>query len=574
LTESDLPLELGRFRLLSILGAGGMGRVFRAEMKGPERFEKELALKVVKSSVAEKNEPLRRALMREARVGALLKHPNVVDTYDYGEIGGQPYIAMEYVEGIGLDDLLAIEGRLSPAYVLEIGIQMCSGLHYTHERTRDGKALNIVHRDLKPSNVIVSQAGVVKIMDLGVVRSSGLNTPTMSNNAKGTWQYMSPEQAKAEGDLDRRSDLFAVGAILFELATGRRLFHRASWLAVLHAILNVDETLSESGALDELDREFGPLRPVVERCLCKDQRNRYDSARELRAALRSLQVQYPLPRPLEDYIGEVTSREQKDAPHDSLPGDLQLVDTHSIDRRPDSPERSPDDTLDSESDVPDARPIRSGSPRPSPARVADTVPDTGLSANPLRTSTAGSDATRDRSEASAGDSSPIGAARDPDAACVRSRRRRAVAVLAVLLLVVALGLHWVYRAAAIRRATEAFAGAIGNHHHLPLRVGDILLPSADSDEPPRQVWSMAACTSWADPPTPQLEGVSLLCEPRLFTFAGAERARWERHCSSEAREAIEKEQAGLTARRVDAVIHCAAAPRRIVAYRLSDQLTP
>ena len=195
----DLPVVVGRYQLVALLGEGGMARVFRAEMTGELGFRKPAAVKVVLPARGEKAAELKLQLIQEAKVGALLNHPNVVQTFDCGELEGFPYIAMELVEGVGLGELVDELGPLPPAIAIEIAIQMLRGLHHAHTAKHDGRLLQIIHRDVKPSNILIRGDGLVKVVDFGIAKASVADAQlTASGMTKGTPAYMSPEQLGAE----------------------------------------------------------------------------------------------------------------------------------------------------------------------------------------------------------------------------------------------------------------------------------------------------------------------------------------------------------------------------------------
>jgi serine/threonine-protein kinase len=319
LTDADLPVDFGRYTLTKVLGEGGMARVFLGNLSGPQGFSKPCAIKVLHSSVARRGEKFLMTLANEARLGGLLNHPNVVNTYDFGNVGGQPFIAMEFIDGLGIDQLLAQIRRPPPEITLELGIQMCAGLEYAHNIHVDGEAGNLVHRDLKPSNVILSRNGVVKVMDFGIAKASNMTGDlTGIGMTKGTPPFMSPEQMAAE-DLDRRSDIFAMGSLLFEIATGKRLFNQSSISAVISSVMNVDRTLRQGGRLDALEGIFPELRPILERCLAPAREDRYSNARAMAADLKRLQRSMPMGESLEDYVQAVLRGE---VPPTSLEEDL------------------------------------------------------------------------------------------------------------------------------------------------------------------------------------------------------------------------------------------------------------
>jgi serine/threonine protein kinase len=317
LSDEDLPVDFGRYTLTKVLGEGGMARVFLGNLAGPQGFRKPCAIKVLHASVARRGEKFLMTLSNEARLGGLLNHPNVVNTYDFGNVGGQPFIAMEFIDGIGIDELLSRVVSPPIEVTLELAIQMCAGLEYAHNIHVDGEAGNLVHRDLKPSNVIVSRNGLVKVMDFGIAKASNLTgNLTGAGMTKGTPPFMSPEQMAAE-ELDRRSDIFALGSLVYEIATGKRLFHEPSISAVISSVMNVDRILGDNGRLDRLDAVYPPLKPILRRCLAPRPEGRYSSARALASDLKRLQRTLPLGDSLEDYVqavlrGEVAPRATAD----------------------------------------------------------------------------------------------------------------------------------------------------------------------------------------------------------------------------------------------------------------------
>ena len=282
----ELPRTFGRYELTSLLGQGGMGTVYRATLSGPSGFRKEVALKVIKSEQAD--ESAHASFVREARVCGLLRHPNVVDVYDFGVTDGQPWIAMELVDGWPLDDLLEQHPDLPPTVVLDIAVQIVDGLVHAHELTVDGQPVALVHRDLKPANVIVTRQGGVKVMDFGLARATeGEDALTRSGVVRGTPAYMSPEQASGE-ELDPRSDLFSFGIMLFELAVGERPFLRPSMIALIMALVQVEEALADPGFLARPEAEVPGITPILHTCLRRDPNERFDRARDLARVLRDL----------------------------------------------------------------------------------------------------------------------------------------------------------------------------------------------------------------------------------------------------------------------------------------------
>jgi serine/threonine protein kinase len=309
--DEDYPLTFGRYTLTGLLGEGGMARVFRAQLAGPRGFKKPVALKIVRAAVVSQDASLKRALVHEARIGGMLHHPNIVEVYELGEIETFPFIAMELVEGVGLDILVEKVKPLPPAVVLELGRQMCQGLHHAHDFEAAGIEYDLVHRDLKPSNVLLSRNGVVKIADFGIAKAGDMTGNTTATGiAKGTPAYMSPQQANAE-DVDRRSDIFALGAILYELATGKRLFRGETLVSTLMAVLRVEERLANPGFEEVLEGVLPGLAEVVRTCLRHDPAARYPTCEHLEAALAGLRKSAPGSPPLRRWLYAVTPELEK-----------------------------------------------------------------------------------------------------------------------------------------------------------------------------------------------------------------------------------------------------------------------
>jgi serine/threonine protein kinase len=306
--ERDLPVTVGRYTLLGLLGEGGMARVFRASMEGALGFKKPAAVKVVLPAAGEKGAALRLQLVQEARLGGLLNHPNVVQTFDCGELEGFPYIAMELVDGVGLNDLVEANGGLPAGAVVDIALQVARGLHHAHTASHDGEPLQIIHRDVKPSNILLRQDGVVKVMDFGIAKvamSDALSTAT--GLTKGTPSYMSPEQIGAEA-LDPRSDLFALGAVMHYMLTGRTLFVGGSLTEVMMRIIQVDTWVQEQGVGRQADEAMVGLGAVIVRLLQRQKDARYPDAALLITDLERLQKSQPSdaawPKLMELHFGE------------------------------------------------------------------------------------------------------------------------------------------------------------------------------------------------------------------------------------------------------------------------------
>jgi len=239
-----------------------MATVFRAVLPGPMGFEKEVAVKTLDREVTQ-NRAYLEALINEARLGGDLRHRNLVEVYEFDEVAGQYFIAMEYIDGWTLQQLLRFvrsQGRELPMSVaLAIASQLCEGLHYAHTAVRrSGEAINLVHRDLKPANVMISRFGEVRVMDFGVAKADTNPYQTEDiGSTKGSPLYMSPEQVGGL-PLDGRSDLFSLGSVLFETVTLEPCFEGNNLMAVLHSIAQSDP----QDVVSRLPTRAGTLRPI------------------------------------------------------------------------------------------------------------------------------------------------------------------------------------------------------------------------------------------------------------------------------------------------------------------------
>ncbi len=265
--------SFGPYTILTPLGAGGMGAVYRAR---DSKLGRDVAIKVLPPEFAADRDRLAR-FEQEARSASALNHPNIITIFEVGQAEETPYIAMEVVEGRSLRDLLD-DGKLPLRKAIGIAAQIADGLAAAHER-------GVVHRDLKPENVMVTKSGHVKLLDFGLAKLAAVEQSeetvrmagqTRPGTVMGTVGYMSPEQA-AGTPADFRSDQFSLGAMLYEMLTGRRAFQKATSVETLAAILREEPPpIAQSNA--EVPT---PLRWIVERCLAKTADERYDSTRDL-----------------------------------------------------------------------------------------------------------------------------------------------------------------------------------------------------------------------------------------------------------------------------------------------------
>ena len=258
---------LGPYRLDARIGAGAMGEVYRG---WDQRLHRHVAVKVLARALADVPDRIRR-LEAEARAAAAIAHPNVVTVYDTGIDGGVAYVVTELIAGESLRSMID-RGPLARSTALELGCQLARGLAAAH-------AQGVVHRDLKPSNLIVTDDGTLKILDFGLAKVTGDRDvdATEPGTLLGTSGYLSPEQARGEA-ADARSDIFAVGAVLYEMVTGRRAFAGATFAERLSAVLRDTPAPVDDAAA-----------PIIARCLDKDPRKRFQSAADLAWALDAVE---------------------------------------------------------------------------------------------------------------------------------------------------------------------------------------------------------------------------------------------------------------------------------------------
>ncbi len=276
--SNALPQPFGKYILLNKIAMGGMAEIFRAKTLGAEGFEKEVVIKRILPHFTE-DEAFVTMFIDEAKVSSKLTHPNIVQIYDFDLQDGTYYIAMEYVEGKDLKRVvdLAAKGNkpLTVYQMVHVAIETCKGLHNAHTKLDRGQPLNIVHRDVSPHNVMVSYDGDVKVMDFGIAKAAARSTKTRAGTVKGKCAYMSPEQARGK-NLDGRSDMFAVGVMLWEMLTGRRLFAGDSDFETLSNVLKQD-----APPPSQFNPDVPPaLDAVVLKCLNKERDERQADCKE------------------------------------------------------------------------------------------------------------------------------------------------------------------------------------------------------------------------------------------------------------------------------------------------------
>ncbi|MBN8231835.1 protein kinase [Corallococcus macrosporus] len=273
--------HVGKYVVRRKLAEGGMAEIFLCTARGPEGFEKEVVIKRVRAFLASDPDFVQ-MFIAEARLASRLNHANVVQIFDFDKHEDSYYLAMEYVRGCSLWELRKRSKEamtpMPPVLVAHIGAEVARGLHYAHRLRVNGELLNLVHRDVTPHNVLVSYDGAVKLTDFGIAKAG--NKLTNPGVLKGKFAYMSPEQARGES-VDVRTDVFALGVVLWELLTGGRLFQGDSEIAVLRAVQ--ESTIVPPARLNP---DVPPdLDAAICRALERDLSRRFQTAGELERAL-------------------------------------------------------------------------------------------------------------------------------------------------------------------------------------------------------------------------------------------------------------------------------------------------
>ena len=278
----ELRPPIGKYRIVGLIGTGGMGVVYRGY--DPD-LDREVAVKVLKSGVLEKPDHLER-FKRECRAAAKLSHSGVVHVYDAGVIEGSPYLVMELVEGTSLA-LKLVEGRMAVDTAVEIACELCEAVQYLHDH-------HVVNRDIKPSNIIITPVGRVKLLDFGLaVVMEETRAITMTGEAIGTPRYMAPEQLESDHEkINERTDVYAIGAVLYETLTGRPPVEGPNLYAVLHAI-----RMAAPAPPSTINPEATPsLDAIVMKCLAKANDERFASASDVRRAIQARRKDAPTVR--------------------------------------------------------------------------------------------------------------------------------------------------------------------------------------------------------------------------------------------------------------------------------------
>ncbi|MBK8256987.1 MAG: serine/threonine protein kinase [Polyangiaceae bacterium] len=279
---------MGRYELVKVIGGGGFAAVWRARTVGPGGFERAVAVKVIRPGRAGQKR-FQDMLLDEARLVAQIHHPNVTQIWEVGEDPRSLYFVMELVEGSSLDELrykAEGAGKLLPLRaVLRVLADVCGGLHVAHELSQNGQPLGLVHRDISPQNILVSHHGIAKLIDFGIAKArERLAGDTTTGFIKGKISYMAPEQGRSE-ELDRRADIWAIGAVAYDLIEGRPPFDADAELARLAALVGPTPVPPITARIPNA------VRAVIECTLQKDPNARYPTALALKEALEEAMIE-------------------------------------------------------------------------------------------------------------------------------------------------------------------------------------------------------------------------------------------------------------------------------------------
>ncbi len=306
--------SVGDYEVIERLRSGGMATLFLGRRRGAAGFSRPVALKVVHPHLAE-DQNFVQMFIDEALLSARIQHPNVVHVEELGRHQGTYFLAMEFVNGCSISQLIkkvaSKRRQLSPEIAVHIAIKLCEGLHAAHETTDDeGRLLNVVHRDISPQNALVTFDGHVKLIDFGIAKAEGRLQETETGTIKGKFRYMAPEQARGTG-VDRRSDIYAVGIVLWEMLTSRR-WNGASTQFEAYRFAAEPSWRPPSEFAPELSAS---LDLVIEKALSFDADDRYPTALDLRRALANALPDAMLldPRTLSELVRSLMREEAEEA---------------------------------------------------------------------------------------------------------------------------------------------------------------------------------------------------------------------------------------------------------------------
>lgn len=285
--SNPIPRTLGRYEVVGVLGRGGMATVYLARHVGEAGFQRLLAIKVLHPHLAHEREFVT-MLLDEARIAARLHHPNLVPIVDLGSEGVLHYVVMEYVEGCTVSSLLAKhKNQRPPRLIVPIVLDALTGLHAAHTLTdENGQPMNLVHRDVSPQNILVGVDAIARVTDFGIARAEARINSTRPGQMKGKLAFMSPEQVRDSSHIDARSDVFAMGVLLWSALTARRLFRGSSDAATLGNVLSMPIPVPSSVGL----KPPAVFDDICMRALERDPEKRFSSALEMEEALREVAI--------------------------------------------------------------------------------------------------------------------------------------------------------------------------------------------------------------------------------------------------------------------------------------------
>jgi serine/threonine-protein kinase len=276
-------VRLGAYELLCTIGRGGFALVWLARLRKSRGFEKLVAIKTIRPELA-LDASFEKMFVDEARIAAGIEHPNVARVVDFGEERGILYLVMEYVAGDSLSAIARAASRHGAPMPVDVAVgivaETCAGLHAAHELRVAGESLGVVHRDVSPQNILVSETGIPKLVDFGIAKAvDRLSADTAEGHQKGKLRYMAPEQVVPGRSIDRRVDVWAAGALLYELIEGRPIHPGPNDMARLHALV-------AGFPIAPLQREVSPeVEEVIRRALAHDPEERWSTAQAMREAL-------------------------------------------------------------------------------------------------------------------------------------------------------------------------------------------------------------------------------------------------------------------------------------------------
>ncbi len=376
--------SFGNYQLIKRIALGGMAEVWLAKQTGIEGFNRHVVVKRILPHLAEDPEFVQ-MFLNEAKIASRFNHTNIAQIFDLGETNGQYFIAMEFIHGEDLGRVMRRAWTTRQWFARHIALRIiaeaCQGLHYAHTRNDDqGRPLRVVHRDVSPQNILISFEGAVKLVDFGIAKASDQVSNTRSGAIKGKFAYMPPEQAAGK-PLDARTDVFALGLVLYELVTGVRPLKRDTEIATLQAALEC--RIEAPSQVAEVPVE---LDDVVMRALAKRPDERYVDAREFQRALEKVLLdskELATSAELSELMTTLFSERLVEEAHLGVPVALLESGSATVDGRkesvPEVPIESPADTLDDENTFEEKGPEQISPPRVSRAEVTRIAPQEEVS---------------------------------------------------------------------------------------------------------------------------------------------------------------------------------------------------